>query len=122
MAQCAFGLVDLPLADTHVGQAFPAVLRCWRCRSAGFRITASHCRRKVIGYGVGGVPEWLKGTGCKPVGLAYVGSNPTPSTNPPVRSDGQSGRCFGAAGCRCIGGPADRWLPRRNGALGARRV
>ncbi len=28
----------------------------------------------------GGVPEWLKGTGCKPVGLAYVGSNPTPST------------------------------------------
>jgi hypothetical protein len=26
------------------------------------------------------VPEWLKGTGCKPVGYAYVGSNPTPST------------------------------------------
>src|SRR5690606_14067474 len=24
----------------------------------------------------GGVPEWLKGTGCKPVGYAYVGSNP----------------------------------------------
>jgi hypothetical protein len=22
------------------------------------------------------VPEWLKGTGCKPVGSAYVGSNP----------------------------------------------
>ncbi len=29
----------------------------------------------------GGVPEWLKGTGCKPVGYAYVGSNPTSSTN-----------------------------------------
>jgi hypothetical protein len=28
----------------------------------------------------GGVPEWLKGTGCKPVSYAYVGSNPTPST------------------------------------------
>src|SRR3954469_18637405 len=28
----------------------------------------------------GGVPEWLKGTDCKSVGLAYVGSNPTPST------------------------------------------
>ncbi len=28
----------------------------------------------------GGVPEWLKGTGCKPVGYAYVGSNPTSST------------------------------------------
>ena len=30
----------------------------------------------------GGVPEWLKGTDCKSVGLAYVGSNPTPSTRP----------------------------------------
>ena len=28
----------------------------------------------------GGVPEWLKGTGCKPVSIAYVGSNPTPTT------------------------------------------
>jgi hypothetical protein len=25
---------------------------------------------------LGGVPEWPKGTGCKPVGLAYGGSNP----------------------------------------------
>ena len=24
----------------------------------------------------GGVPEWPKGTGCKPVGSAYGGSNP----------------------------------------------
>src|SRR5262245_64675399 len=32
-------------------------------------------------FAQGGVPEWLKGTGCKPVGYAYVGSNPTPSTN-----------------------------------------
>ena len=30
----------------------------------------------------GWVPEWLKGTDCKSVGLAYVGSNPTPSTSP----------------------------------------
>ena len=29
----------------------------------------------------GGVPEWLKGTDCKSVGFAYVGSNPTPSTS-----------------------------------------
>ena len=29
---------------------------------------------------IGGVPERLKGTGCKPVGYAYVGSNPTSST------------------------------------------
>src|SRR5262249_39818218 len=31
----------------------------------------------------GGVPEGLKGTDCKSVGLAYVGSNPTPSTRTP---------------------------------------
>ena len=29
---------------------------------------------------LGGMSEWLKETGCKPVGSAYVGSNPTPST------------------------------------------
>ena len=28
----------------------------------------------------GEVPEWLKGTGCKPVGVAYGGSNPPLST------------------------------------------
>lgn len=26
------------------------------------------------------MPEWLKGTDCKSVGYAYVGSNPTPPT------------------------------------------
>jgi hypothetical protein len=32
----------------------------------------------------GGVPEWLKGTGCKPVGYAYPGSNPgAPTTRRP---------------------------------------
>ena len=34
------------------------------------------------------MPEWLKGTGCKPVGYAYVGSNPTPSTTQPFGEDG----------------------------------
>ncbi len=29
----------------------------------------------------GGVPEWLKGTGCKPVGYAYPGSNPGAPTS-----------------------------------------
>lgn len=29
----------------------------------------------------GGVSEWLKETDCKSVGYAYVGSNPTLSTN-----------------------------------------
>ena len=45
-------------------------------------------RRPVIGSNPlyqlenwnGGVPEWLKGTDCKSVGYAYVGSKPTPST------------------------------------------
>ena len=32
----------------------------------------------------GGVPEWLKGTGCKPVGYAYPGSNPGAPTTRPV--------------------------------------
>ena len=31
--------------------------------------------------GRGGVPEWPKGTGCKPVGSAFVGSNPTSPTS-----------------------------------------
>ncbi len=30
--------------------------------------------------GFGEVPEWPKGTGCKPVGVAYGGSNPPLST------------------------------------------
>jgi hypothetical protein len=38
----------------------------------------------------GGVPEWLKGTGCKPVGYAYVGSNPTPTTK--TRGKGELAR------------------------------
>src|SRR5262245_19696374 len=39
-------------------------------------------------FAQGGVPEWLKGTGCKPVGYAYVGSNPTPSTNHSIDMSG----------------------------------
>ena len=30
---------------------------------------------------LGGLPERPKGAGCKPAGIAYVGSNPTPSTD-----------------------------------------
>ena len=43
----------------------------------------------------GGVPERLKGTDCKSVGYAYVGSKPTPSTiNRRVRRDE-----LGISGC-----------------------
>jgi hypothetical protein len=45
----------------------------------------------------GGVPEWLKGTGCKPVGIAYVGSNPTPSTT--VRRFARPGGQYRECGC-----------------------
>ena len=38
----------------------------------------------------GGVPEWLKGTGCKPVGYAYPGSNPGAPTTKTTR-DGIGG-------------------------------
>ena len=38
---------------------------------------------RLVGLGTGGtgrLPEWPKGADCKSVGLAYVGSNPTPAT------------------------------------------
>lgn len=41
------------------------------------------CRlARIANPAPGGVPEWLKGTGCKPVGYAYVGSNPTSPISP----------------------------------------
>jgi hypothetical protein len=43
---------------------------------------ATSCDLGTTGIWHGGMPEWLKGTDCKSVGLAYVGSNPTPSTTP----------------------------------------
>ena len=62
-ARFAFGCVDIR----------PAVSK-WRYPEIRSRREPGRSCR-------GGVPEWLKGTGCKPVGLAYVGSNPTPSTS-----------------------------------------
>jgi hypothetical protein len=52
----------------------------------------------LFGTSPGGLPERPKGAGCKPAGIAYVGSNPTPSTvfcvN--VGSTGGATRPFGA--------------------------
>ena len=42
----------------------------------------------------GGVPEWLKGTGCKPVGYAYRGSNPRAPT---MNDDGDPARSLTSA-------------------------
>jgi hypothetical protein len=38
---------------------------------------SSECDARSL---IGGMPEWLMGTGCKPVGLAYAGSNPASPT------------------------------------------
>ena len=66
------------------------------------------------------MPEWLKGTGCKPVGYAYVGSNPTPSTRPPGQEDKEkdaAGRPEGARGrAGAIG------MPETGGSTNAERV
>ena len=34
-----------------------------------------------MSYNIGGVAEWLKAADCKSARIAYVGSNPTPTTN-----------------------------------------
>ncbi len=54
----------------------------------------------------GRVPEWLKGTGCKPVGSAYLGSNPSAPTISLEQAeyiDGKESRsgCEGAALVLC---------------------
>ncbi len=61
-----------------------------RALSAGVAQLAEHlfCKQVVGGssppassnFILGGLPERPKGAGCKPAGIAYVGSNPTPST------------------------------------------
>ena len=60
-----------------------------RALSAGVAQLAEHlfCKQVVGGSSppassiLGGLPERPKGAGCKPAGIAYVGSNPTPSTD-----------------------------------------
>ncbi len=60
-----------------------------RALSAGVAQLAEHlfCKQVVGGSSPpassipGGLPERPKGAGCKPAGIAYVGSNPTPSTD-----------------------------------------
>src|SRR3954452_22945002 len=37
---------------------------------------------KIAARLLGGMSEWLKETGCKPVGYAYAGSNPAPPISP----------------------------------------
>lgn len=52
------------------------------CAEVCFGMQLDKCTRAFLFFG--GVPEWLKGTGCKPVGYAYPGSNPgAPTSNTP---------------------------------------
>ena len=63
-------LVDRSRADAH--NPVTILLGSLRHETTAFK------EDFVIGFG--GMPERLKGTDCKSVGYAYVGSNPTPST------------------------------------------
>ena len=67
-ATSARGCVVLFFRAVLMSKIWSTFIGFWRSVMTG--------KRRVLG----GVPEWLKGTGCKPVGYAYVGSNPTPST------------------------------------------
>ena len=74
-----------------------------RRRAAAWRRSRRICRRKrprperaprIPGL-PGGMSEWLKETGCKPVGYAYAGSNPAPAICPRPHAIGP-GAGFGA--------------------------
>src|SRR3954466_295312 len=50
------------------------------------------CTRRRRSRRRGGLPEWPKGAVCKTVGIAYVGSNPSPATPPRGAPDQQRHR------------------------------
>src|ERR1700756_3474584 len=90
------------------------------------RLTVSRLPRgHVFGYpcdaasaaAYGRLPEWPKGTVCKTVGSAYVGSNPTPATtseNGPLAAETRLG------GPVFSGGSGDVYPPSaRPGAISA---
>src|SRR5216683_6979338 len=68
-----------------------------------------HCA--VLATAQGRLPEWPKGAVCKTVGLAYVGSNPTPATSKSAAQTRSGGPGLVRSGsglkyrCRCL---ADR--------------
>jgi hypothetical protein len=89
---------DLPMHARRLPSPPPASTRRLARRAgrrallAGVAQLAEHlfCKQVVGGSSppasstfnvyLGGLPERPKGAGCKPAGIAYVGSNPTPST------------------------------------------
>ena len=96
-------MVDTPRTDGHnpiLNQLGPRSGPEWRETSAF---------KEEFVFVFGGMPERLKGTDCKSVGYAYVGSNPTPSTidfvggfsgETKMIGDGFQGRMVFRLGCK----------------------
>ena len=66
--------------DLSSGSASPSAAGAFLHHQSGSKPSCFGMKVRDDGRRYGGVPEWLKGTDCKSVGSAYVGSNPTPST------------------------------------------
>ena len=83
--------VQLLVAAPSVGQTVSGdcVSACiYRDNGAGV-VDNSWWRGQNRAFSLGGVPERPKGSDCKSDGVAFVGSNPTPST----RQNGPRSRC-----------------------------
>ena len=66
------------------------IISVWELGRPGFELETSWYKKRKytvlkrshkVDAMAGGVPEWLKGADCKSVGIAYDGSNPSPSTS-----------------------------------------
>jgi hypothetical protein len=104
-----------------------------RALSAGVAQLAEHlfCKQVVGGssppasstLNLGGLPERPKGAGCKPAGIAYVGSNPTPSTRSVFSQAGASACLLRAerSGLVFVSGVAGRDASRLSRPVGTPR-
>ena len=75
------GANDAPVAAEWQLEKYTCIVGLQALPASPMRQSASLQARKRRN---GRVPEWLKGTGCKPVGSAYLGSNPSAPTILPV--------------------------------------
>src|SRR3712207_5392976 len=76
-----------PYWTARESRAFRSMPRPWSHRHP------PRCSLGADGYNPpspGGVPEWPKGTGCKPVGSAFGGSNPPAPNSVVAESDGEA--------------------------------
>ena len=63
--------------DSVFGVAYYSFAHFPRLGNLGGSLKSTHELKRRNGR----VPEWLKGTGCKPVSSAYLGSNPSAPTS-----------------------------------------